>query len=126
MKRAQFLTLLTVIWAAGSFAAKSGARLEMVPAPVRSANAPAFPAHPSPYNFPGVQYPWIESDSRVTFKFKAPDAKKVQVSIVNRPFYMTKGDDGVWTYTSEPQAPGYHNYWMVVDGAIVVDPATQA
>jgi len=32
----------------------------------------------------------------------------------------------VWTYTSAPQAPGYHNYWMTVDGAIVLDPATQA
>jgi hypothetical protein len=51
---------------------------------------------------------------------------KVQVSIVNVPFDMVKGDDGVWTYTSEPQAPGYHNYWMIVDGAIVLDPATQA
>ena len=63
---------------------------------------------------------------RVTFHFKAPDAQKVQVSIDNAPFDMTKGADGVWTYTSEPQAPGYHNYWMVVDGAIVLDPGTNA
>ena len=36
---------------------------------------------------------------------------------------MVKGDDGVWTYTtSEPMAPGYHNYWMIVDGAIALDP----
>jgi len=39
---------------------------------------------------------------------------------------MVKDDKGVWTYTSAPQAPGYHNYWMVVDGAIVLDPATNA
>jgi enterochelin esterase-like enzyme len=39
---------------------------------------------------------------------------------------MVKGDDGVWTYTSEPQDKGYHNYWMIVDGAIVLDPATNA
>ena len=97
----------------------------MVPAPLRSASAPAIPAHPSPYNFAGVQYPRIEADSRVTFHFKAPDAQKVQVSIDNVPFDMVKGDDGVWTYTSEPQAPGYHNYWMIVDGAIVLDPAHQ-
>ena len=32
----------------------------------------------------------------------------------------------MWTYTSEPQAPGYHNYWMIVDGATVLDPGTQA
>jgi enterochelin esterase family protein len=41
-------------------------------------------------------------------------------------FDMVKGPDGVWTYTSAPQPPGYHNYWMIVDGAIVLDPGTQA
>ncbi len=101
-------------------------RQELVPAPLRSASAPAFAAHPSPYNFPRVEYPRIEADSRVTFHFKAPDAQKVQVSIANVPYDMVKGEDGVWIYTSEPQAPGYHNYWMVVDGAIVLDPGTNA
>jgi enterochelin esterase family protein len=80
-------------------------------------------AHPSPLNFAGVQYPRIEADGRVTFRFNAPNAQKVQVSIVNVPFDMVKGDDGVWSYTtSEPQAPGYHNYWMLLDGTIVLDP----
>ncbi len=88
--------------------------------------AQTFEAHPSPYNFPGVEYPRIESDSRVTFRFNAPDAEKVQVSIVNVPFDMVKGEDGWWTYTSEPQDPGYHNYWMLVDGALVLDPRTEA
>ncbi len=80
--------------------------------------------HASPYNVYGVEYPRIEADSRVTFRFKAPYAQKVQVSIANVPFDMIKGSDGVWTYTSEPQDLGYHNYWMIVDGAIVLDPAT--
>ena len=113
---------------AGQSAAASATakRYELVPAPVRSATAPAVPAHPSPYNFPGVQYPRIEADSRVTFRFRAPDAQKVQVSIVNVPFDMVKGSDGVWTYTSAPQDPGYHNYWMIVDGAVVLDPGTNA
>ena len=83
-------------------------------------------AHPSPYNLSGARYPRIETDSRVTFRFNAPNAQKVQVSIVNVPFDMVKGPDGVWTYTSEPQDKGYHNYWMIVDGALVVDPATNA
>jgi enterochelin esterase-like enzyme len=83
-------------------------------------------AHASPYNLSGAQYPRIEADSRVTFRFNAPDAQKVQVSIVNVPYDMVKGDDGMWTYTSEPQDKGYHNYWMIVDGALVVDPATNA
>ena len=97
---------------------KAAMRQEMVPAPLRSASAPAVPAHPSPYNFPGVQYPRIEVDSGVTFHFNAPNAQKVQVALVTSgsnslqplPFDMVKGDDGVWTYTSAPQSPGYHNY----------------
>jgi enterochelin esterase-like enzyme len=80
--------------------------------------------HASPYNLYGAQYPRIEADSRVTFRFNAPNAQKLQVSIANVPYDMVKGEDGVWTYTSEPQDLGYHNYWMIVDGAIVLDPAT--
>ncbi|MBN1832553.1 MAG: esterase [Deltaproteobacteria bacterium] len=83
-------------------------------------------AHPSPYNLYNAQYPRVEADSRVTFHFNAPDAQKVQVSIANVAYDMIKGDDGVWAYTSEPQDKGYHNYWMIVDGAIVLDPATNA
>ncbi len=115
-------------------ASAPAARLEMVPAPVGSASAPAFEAHPSPYNLPRSEYPRIEADSRVTFQFNAPDAKKVQVALVTSgqnslqplPFDMVKDAAGVWTYTSEPQAPGYHNYWMLVDGAVVLDPGTNA
>jgi enterochelin esterase family protein len=90
-------------------------------------NAPALPGHASTINLPGYQYPRIEDDGRVTFQFSAPNAQKVQVSVVSVTHDMVKGDDGVWTYTtSEPQAPGYHNYWMIVDGAIVLDPGTGA
>ena len=144
MKRALLFVLFTSVLAGGTgFAQGSQAsnnsttavRQEMVAAPMRSASAPAVPAHPSPYNFPGVQYPRIEEDSRVTFRFNAPSAQKVQVALVTSgsnslqplPYDMVKGDDGVWTYTTkEPQSPGYHNYWMLVDGAAVVDPATNA
>ena len=94
----------------------------------------AVPAHPNPYNVYGAQYPRIEEDNRVTFHFTAPNAQKVQVALVTSgqgslsplPYDMIKGADGVWTYTSVPQSPGYHNYWMLVDGAIVLDPATKA
>src|ERR1035438_4155610 len=105
MRRAIFFALFTAILAGGTCLAqtkkaskdsKAAARQEMVPAPVRPDSAPALPAHPSPNNFPGIQYPRIEADSRVTFRFVAPDAKKVQVSIVNVPFDMVKGDDRAW------------------------------
>ena len=119
MRKILFTILLTAALAGGTCLAQADA--------ASSGSQAALQAHPSPYNFPGVQYPRIEADSRVTFRFNAPDAQKVQVSIVNVPFDMVKGDDGAWTYTtSEPQAPGYHNYWMIVDGAVVIDPGTNA
>lgn len=108
-------------------------RMEMPLAPVSQANAPAFEAHANPLNLPGNQYPRIEADSRVTFQFRATDAKKVQLALVTSgsnsldplPYDMVKGENGVWTYTTpKAEAPGYHNYWMIVDGAAVLDPAT--
>jgi enterochelin esterase-like enzyme len=119
MRKAISLILMIVLSAGGICLAQVGQ-------PLVSSKA-AGTAHPSPYNLYGAQYPRIEADGRVTFRFNAPSAQKVQVSIVNVPCDMVKGEDGVWTYTtSEPQDLGYHNYWMIVDGALVLDPATYA
>jgi len=117
MRKTQLSVLLTVMSVSGICSAQSGQASNVFNADT---------AHTSPYNLYGAKYPRIEADSRVTFRFNAPNAQKVQVSIVNVPFDMVKGEDGVWTYTSEPQDKGYHNYWMIVDGTIVVDPATNA
>ena len=111
MKRASFVTLLLVLSTVAPCSAQAkrvsaeskSARQEMILAPLGSASAPAVPAHPSPYNLSGVQYPRIEEDSRVTFQFKAPTAQKVQVALVTSgsnslnplPYDMVKGDDGV-------------------------------
>ena len=115
-------------------AGKPGPRMELSPPPVAPANAPPGTAHPNPLNVYGAQFPRIEADNRVTFHFSAPTAQKVQVGLVIPgqsslnpiPVDMVKGADGVWTYTSDPQSPGYHNYWMFVDGAPVLDTATNA
>jgi hypothetical protein len=99
MKRTWIIALFAFIAVVGSFAqtkkeAKDGARQQLVDPPVATASAPAMSAHPSPYNFAGVPYPRIEADNRVTFHFTAPNAQKVQVSIVNAPFDMVKGPWG--------------------------------
>jgi enterochelin esterase-like enzyme len=96
-----------------------------VEAPVAAAGAAMPAAHASPYNLNGAEYPRIEGDGKVTFKFSSATAAKVQVSIANVNKDMVKGADGVWTYTSEVQAPGYHNFWYVVDGTITLDPNTK-
>ena len=116
MKRTLLSILLIVILICGSCLAQTGQVL------INTSNVGK--AHPNPYNLYGAKYPFIEADSRVTFRFNAPDAQKVQVSIANVPYDMVKGDDGMWTYTSEPQDYGYHNYWMIVDSTIILDPAT--
>ena len=118
MRQTFFLILLTVLSVGGICLAQTGQNLIVPDA--------ADTAHPSPYNLYGAKFPRIEADSRVTFQFKAPYAKKVQVAIANVAYDMVKGDNGVWTYTSEPQDKGYHNYWMLVDSALVLDPATDA
>jgi enterochelin esterase-like enzyme len=116
MKKSLFILLIAMA-VSGACLAQSGQASNVINADT---------AHTSPYNLSGARFPRILADSRVIFHFNAPTAQKVQVSINNVPFDMTKGDDGVWTYTSEPQDKGYRNYWMIVDGAIVLDPATNA
>lgn len=90
---------------------------------------PADEGKPSATNLPNAQYPKVHSDGRATFQFKAPDAKKVQVftnyGLGPRGHWdMTKGDNGVWTFTSPPIVPGFHYYGFLVDGVFVNDPGT--
>jgi len=39
---------------------------------------------------------------------------------------MTRDDKGVWTVTTPPAVPGFHYYWLQVDGFACNDPNTQA
>ncbi len=120
MRRSVCFAVFTAVLAGGTCWAQMGKTAVLPP-------SAAGTVQPSAYNFPNAQYPRIEADNRVTFQLRAPDAQKVQVSIANTPFDMVKGENGVWTYTTaEPQDLGYHNYWMIVDGAIVLDPGTDA
>jgi enterochelin esterase-like enzyme len=87
---------------------------------------------PATSNLPGVEYPRIHADSRVTFRISAPGAQKVQVApggndngLGQGPFDMQRDDKGVWTVTIGPVVPGFHYYWLQVDGFACNDPATQ-
>src|ERR1043165_8637557 len=79
---------------------------------------------PSSLNIPGAPYPCVRADRRVTFRVAAPDAQKVQVRLGGA-HDMTKGADGLWMVTIPPQVVGFHYYTVVVDGAVVADPATR-
>jgi enterochelin esterase-like enzyme len=79
---------------------------------------------PSSLNIPGAPYPCIYPGHRVAFRVAAPDARKVQVRL-GGVHNMTRGADGLWTVTIPPQVVGFHYYSIVVDGAVMADPATR-
>ena len=78
-------------------------------------------------NVPNAEYPRINPDSSIEFRIKAPDAHKIQVQVGATPAIdMVKGDDGVWKVTTPPIVPGFHYYYLTIDGVTVNDPASRA
>src|SRR5262249_24847086 len=89
-------------------------------------------SQPAPSNVRGARYPRVHSDLRVTFQVKAPDARKVQVrpggddnGLGKGPFDMVRGEGGVWAVTTPPAVPGFHYYWLLIDGVAVNDPSSE-
>ncbi|MDA1276422.1 MAG: alpha/beta hydrolase-fold protein [Verrucomicrobia bacterium] len=76
--------------------------------------------------------PEVHADRSVTFRIQAPDAKHVQIDVKGRtsdarkgkPFDMEKASDGVWTLRTEPLDPGFHYYFLMIDGFRCADPTT--
>jgi enterochelin esterase-like enzyme len=79
---------------------------------------------PAVTNVRGAEYPRVLPDLRVAFRVKAPNAQKVEFELGKR-YAAEKGEDGVWTATTEPQVPGFHYYFLVIDGVSVTDPASE-
>ena len=89
-------------------------------------------SHPAASNVRGAEYPRVHADLRVTFRIKAPDARKVQLQpggddngLGKGPIDMTRADDGTWSVTTPPAVPGFHYYWFLVDGVAMNDPASE-
>jgi len=72
-----------------------------------------------------VRSPDVAADGRVTFRFRAPNAKEVVVSMSGRRLAMEKNDQGVWSVTTDPLEPNIYTYSLVVDGATMNDPANR-
>ena len=83
---------------------------------------------PNQLNQPGQQYPMVNSQGYARFRFNAPDAKSVIVTLGlggRGGTVLRKDKDGVWTGTTEgPMDEGFHYYHLIVDGAVVNDPGT--
>ena len=84
-----------------------------------------------------IESPTVDAKGRVTFRFIAPNATKVEVAgdfvdiaaknpvggLVGTGLVECKKDkDGVWTYTSKPLKSELYSYVFVVDGVPMTDP----
>jgi enterochelin esterase-like enzyme len=72
-----------------------------------------------------VVSPEVLSDGRVTFRFRAPNAKEMAVSLEGaaKDLPMQKDEQGVWSATSEALAPDFYGYAFVSDGVHLIDPS---
>ena len=85
-----------------------------------AAAVPAFAQQP-----PMIISPEVQSDRRVTFRFRDPSAKEIVVAIetLGKPLPMQKDDQGVWSVTTVPLEPDYYGYSFVADGVNLIDPS---
>jgi len=79
---------------------------------------------PASTNIRGSKYPFILPDHRVVFRFKAPDAQKVQVDL-GKKYDMVKDTAGYWTATTDSIGEGFHYYSLIIDGVATTDPSSQ-
>lgn len=97
--------------------------------PTLTASAGAGQAAPAPPQQaqPQIVSPEVSADRRITFRINAPQATAVRVSAGDIPGLgqtgvMTRGEDGIWTFTSSPVPPGAYRYNINIDGVAVIDP----
>ena len=77
-----------------------------------------------------VNSPVIDFDSRVTFNLLAPNAQSVSLTgdvmrglgVEGRSVDMVKGENGIWSYTSNPMPSDLYTYSFMVDGLRTLDP----
>lgn len=67
--------------------------------------------------------PEVHADGRITFRFRAPNAKEVAVARAGADrLSMTRDEQGVWTATTAPLPPDIYQYTFNVDGLTALDP----
>jgi len=81
---------------------------------------------PSEMNQPGRDYPQVNSQGIVRFRFEAPDAQSVVVSLGlggSGGTQLHQTYDGSWVGQTEgAMDEGFHYYHLTVDGGVVNDP----
>ncbi|HEU0140630.1 MAG TPA: alpha/beta hydrolase-fold protein [Bryobacteraceae bacterium] len=72
---------------------------------------------------PPVMSPEAHADGRVTFRFRAPNAKDVLLARDGASRVpMRQDEQGVWSITTEALEPDFYGYTFVADGVSLLDP----
>ena len=74
---------------------------------------------------PGNEFPKVDKEHRAYFRIQAPEARKVIVDVCNKKYEMQSDGKGGFMAVTDPLVPGFHYYFMEVDGIRFVDPATE-
>ncbi|HVR71981.1 MAG TPA: alpha/beta hydrolase-fold protein [Vicinamibacteria bacterium] len=97
-------------------------RLALTGVVMLSAAAVAAQAPPPP-----LRSPEVHADRRVTFRFRAPNAKEVMLSREGAPpVAMQRDDQGVFSLTTDALEPDLYGYSFVADGVTLLDPSNPA
>ncbi len=71
-----------------------------------------------------IKSPEVQSDRRVIFRFRDPNAKEVVLTREGgQRVPMQKDERGIWTVTTDPLEPDLYGYSFVADGVSLIDPA---
>lgn len=79
---------------------------------------------PASSNIRSAYYPQMLINGHAKFRFKAPDAQKVQLDL-GKKYDMVKDTEGVWEVTTDSLSEGFHYYSIIIDGVPVCDPASE-
>lgn len=101
-----------------------GLLLAAFTATVSAGATDAPPGVPACTNVSGADYPRVLPGGRVVLRVAAPDAREVQFKL-DKPYAAARDASGVWTATTDPQVPGFHYYWLVIDNVPVNDPSSE-
>ena len=68
----------------------------------------------------------VNPDGSVSFSIRANGATSVIADICSVKYPMKQDVDGLWRVTTEPLVPGFHYYFLEVDGARFSDPVSES
>ena len=82
---------------------------------------------PSETNVTRAEYPRVDPVTRkVYFRFDLPRVNSLSVKVGRGNYKGVKGGDGIWTIETDPVEPGFHYYFVTVDGAKMTDPNSRS